>query len=69
MAAWLSYQTIRKHTAVAFCVHAGANDPQIAKRAGHGSVNFTKDRYGHLFPGAEHEARGLLDAYMAREDH
>ena len=24
------------------------------------------DRYGHLFPGAEDEAAGLLDAYLTR---
>jgi hypothetical protein len=24
------------------------------------------DRYGHLMPGSEEEAAGLLDAYLAR---
>ena len=33
---------------------------------GHSSVTITLDRYGHLFPGSEHEAAGLLDAYLAR---
>jgi len=32
---------------------------------GHASIAITFDRYGHLFPGSEHEARGLLDAYLA----
>jgi hypothetical protein len=31
---------------------------------GHASVAFTLDRYGHLFPGAESEAAGLLDTYL-----
>jgi hypothetical protein len=26
----------------------------------------TLDRYGHLFPGSEDEAAGLLDAYLER---
>jgi hypothetical protein len=26
----------------------------------------TLDRYGHLFPGSEEEAAGLLDAYLER---
>jgi hypothetical protein len=28
----------------------------------------TFDRYGHLMPGNEDEAAGLLDAYLARSD-
>ena len=36
---------------------------------GHASLTVTFDRYGHLFPGAEHEARGLLDAYLSQHDH
>lgn len=54
-----------RHTAVAFWIHAGANDLQIAKRAGHGSVNFTKDRYGHLFEDADDDLNDALDALMA----
>ena len=26
----------------------------------------TLDRYGHLFPGSEEEAAGMLDAYLER---
>ncbi len=33
---------------------------------GHASVSITFDRYGHLMPGNESEAAGLLDAYLAR---
>lgn len=32
---------------------------------GHSSITVTLDRYGHLFPGSEREAGGLLDAYLA----
>jgi len=31
---------------------------------GHSSITITLDRYGHLFPGNEGEAAGLLDAYL-----
>ena len=31
---------------------------------GHASVTITFDRYGHLFPGSEHEAAGQLDAFV-----
>jgi hypothetical protein len=31
---------------------------------GHSSIQVTFDRYGHLMPGNEQEAAGLLDAYL-----
>jgi hypothetical protein len=34
---------------------------------GHSSVTITYDRYGHLMPGSEAEAAGLLDAYLAAQ--
>jgi len=30
------------------------------------SIQITYDRYGHLMPGNEEEAAGLLDAYLDR---
>ena len=33
---------------------------------GHASIQTTFDKYGHLMPGGETEAAGLLDAYMNR---
>jgi len=33
---------------------------------GHSSVTITYDRYGHLMPGNESEAAGVLDAYLER---
>lgn len=34
---------------------------------GHASISITLDLYGHLMPGNEGEAAGLLDAYLAAE--
>jgi hypothetical protein len=34
----------------------------------HASITITLDRYGHLFPGNEEEAAGLLDAFLERAD-
>ena len=31
---------------------------------GHANISITLDRYGHLMPGSEEEAAGLLDAYL-----
>jgi integrase len=39
-----------RHTAVALWIAAGANPKEVSVRAGHTSVAFTLDRYGHLFP-------------------
>jgi hypothetical protein len=38
-----------RHTAVALWIAAGANPKEVSVRAGHTSVAFTLDRYGHLF--------------------
>jgi hypothetical protein len=32
-----------------------------------GNATIASDRYGHLFPGNEEEAAGLLDAYLVRQ--
>jgi hypothetical protein len=41
-----------------------ANNPPkgVAARAGHASVSFTLDRYGHLYPEADLSLRERLDA-------
>jgi hypothetical protein len=31
---------------------------------GHANIGITLDRYGHLMPGSEEEAAGLLAAYL-----
>jgi integrase len=54
-----------RHTAVALWIAAGANPKEVAVRAGHTSVSFTLDRYGHLFEGHDAELRDRLDAMHA----
>ena len=51
-----------RHTAVALWMAAGADPKEVAARAGHTSVSFTLDRYGHLLPGFEQRLNDALDA-------
>jgi integrase len=51
-----------KHTGVALLAAAGVDPSEIARRAGHSSVSFTYDRYGHLFPEVDSGAAAKLDA-------
>lgn len=50
-----------KHTGVALLALAGVDPSEIARRAGHTSVAFTYDRYGHLFPEIDKQAADKLD--------
>ncbi len=50
-----------KHTGVALLAAAGVDLMEIARRAGHSSVAFTYDRYGHLFPEANTRAAQKLE--------
>jgi integrase len=54
-----------RHTAVALWIAAGASPKEVAARAGHTSVSFTLDRYGHLYPEADTRLRDRLDALHA----
>ena len=57
-----------RHTAVALWIAVGANPKEVAARAGHTSVSFTLDRYGHLYPEADTALRDRLDSlYVAGE--
>jgi integrase len=47
-------------------IAAGVNAKALSTYMGHASVMITLDRYGHLMPGNEEEAAGLLDVYLAR---
>jgi integrase len=47
-------------------IAAGVNAKALSSYMGHSSIQITYDRYGHLMPGNEEEAAGLLDAYLAR---
>jgi integrase len=51
-----------RHTAVALWIAQGANPKHVAALAGHSSVAFTLDRYGHLFDDADDALMGRLDA-------
>jgi integrase len=52
-----------RHTAVALWIAAGASPKEVAVRAGHSSVSFTLDRYGHLYPESDAALRDRLDAF------
>jgi integrase len=39
-----------RHTAISLWIAAGADAKQVSTFAGHTSVSFTLDRYGHLYP-------------------
>jgi integrase len=54
-----------RHTAVALWIAAGASPKEVAVRAGHTSVSFTLDRYGHLYPEADTTLRDRLEAMHA----
>src|SRR5215216_3526701 len=54
-----------RHTAVALRIAAGATPKEVAVRAGHTSVSFTLDRYGHLYPEADTTLRDRLEALHA----
>jgi integrase len=50
-----------KHTGVAFLAAAGVDPSEIARRAGHASVAFTYDHYGHLLPEVDKQAAAKLE--------
>jgi integrase len=56
-----------RHTFASLMIAAGVNAKALSVYMGHASVMITLDRYGHLFPGNEEEAAGLLDSYLLRE--
>jgi len=56
-----------RHTYAAFMIAAGVNAKALCSYMGHSSITITLDRYGHLMPGNEAEAAGLLDSYLRRE--
>ena len=56
-----------RHTYASFAIAAGVNVKALSEYMGHASIVMTMDRYGHLLPGNEAEAAGLLDAYLKRE--
>ncbi len=55
-----------RHTFASLMIAAGVNAKALSTFIGHTSITLTMDRYGHLFPGSEKEAAGLLDSYLER---
>ena len=54
-----------RHTFASLMIAAGVNAKALSTYMGHSSVTITFDRYGHLMPGNEEQAAGLLDVYLA----
>ena len=54
-----------RHTFASLMIAAGVNAKALSTCMGHSSITITLDRYGHLMPGNEEQAAGLLDAYLA----
>jgi integrase len=55
-----------RHAFASMLIACGANALAITSYMGHASVATTYSVYGHLMPGNEAEAAGLLDAYLKR---
>jgi integrase len=55
-----------RHTFASYMIAAGVNAKALSIYMGHSNISITLDRYGHLMPGNEDEAAGLLDAYIER---
>ena len=57
-----------RHTFASLMIAAGVNAKALQTYMGHASITITMDRYGHLMPGNESEAAGMLDDYLLRAD-
>ena len=67
-----SYQPLQRiglhearHTFASLMIAARVNVKALSTYMGHSGISITLDRYGHLMPGNEKEAAGLLDTYLA----
>jgi integrase len=56
-----------RHTFASSMIAAGVNAKALAAFMGHANISITLDRYGHLMPGSEQEAAGLLDTYLTAQ--
>lgn len=57
-----------RHTFASLMIAAGVNAKALSSYLGHANIAVTFDRYGHLMPGNEDDAAGLLNAYLDRAD-
>jgi integrase len=53
-----------RHTYASIGIAAGLNPKTLSTYLGHATITITLDRYGHLMPGSEVEARAMLDSYL-----
>lgn len=53
-----------RHCYASYAIAAGVNLKALSTFMGHARIAITLDLYGHLLPGSEDEAAGLLDAYF-----
>jgi integrase len=53
-----------RHTYASIAIAAGLNPKTLSTYMGHSTITITFDRYGHLMPGSEDEARALLNSYL-----
>jgi integrase len=53
-----------RHTFASLMIAAGVNAKALSTFMGHAKISITLDRYGHLMPGSEEEAAGMLETYL-----
>jgi hypothetical protein len=56
-----------RHGYASAMIAAGVNVKELSTFMGHANIKITLDQYGHLLHGAEDQAAGLLDAFLARQ--
>ncbi len=54
-----------RHTFASLMIAAGVNAKALSTYMGHAGISITLDRYGHLMPGSESQAAGMLDSYLS----
>ena len=68
--AWKGLERLTLHEArhcyASYMIAAGVNAKALSTYMGHASIAITLDTYGHMLPGNEEEAAGLLDSYLER---
>jgi len=57
-----------RHTYASYMIAAGVNAKSLSTYMGHSSITMTIDRYGHLMPGNEQHAAGLLEAFLSQAE-
>jgi integrase len=55
-----------RRTFASLMIAAGVNPKALSDYMGHADIATTFNKYGHLMPGNEEQAAGLLDAYLER---